>query len=966
MRPALLALVVSALLLPAPAYADFGISSLDVSPSTTQAGGHPDLSVHMTLADPTVDLKDLQLDLPPGLVANPLATSARCSEAQFQTDTCPAASVVGTTSADALADIIVPIPITATGQIFNMEPHPGEPARLGFKLTTLLFFTIRLESSASVRADDYGLRATITDIPTSLLGVTLTVTGISFTLNGTAPSGRPFVTNPTSCEPATVRARATPYGGGAPVEAQDSYTPTGCDAVPFHAAVDTTVDPARTETPAAYAVALNVPEGDSNVRRATVTLPNGTALNAALAQGLEACPSSAFGLGQEGAVTCPAASDVGDAAIDSPLLGIVPGQVYIGEPAPGDPYRLFVVIEGGGVRIKTLGSVRLDGQTGQVTTVFDNLPQLPFTSFTLSFRGGDRGVLVNPPDCGSHTVAAEALPWSGGPAASSSDGFDTSYDGAGAPCPSPQPFAPEISAAPSTTAAGASPALTLDLVRPDRNDVLRDVTVSMPNGFVGRLAGIPQCADPGACDPASRVGTVTAVSGAGGDPLPLTGPVYLGTGVGSDPASLISVLQAKAGPFDLGNVVLRSRLVLRPDGRGLDVISEGLPRILAGIPLYVRRISLALDRPGFLRNPTSCTPAAFQASFTSAGGSQATAQAPFQPTGCAELPFAPRFSTRIGSRGQTGPGKNPPLTTVITQGAGEAAVRDATVILPTTLTVNGDGLTSFCTRAQLAVRSCPAETRVGSATAVTPLLNDPLSGPVFAVRDPGDPLPGFGVTLTGPLPLILRADVGFGPDGGIVTTFRDLPDVPLSRFEFKFLGGPRGLLEIALGSDLCRTRIVLGARLVAQSGKTADLRSPAAADGCAPKLDISLRGLKGSAPKLVAKVTAPPGKALSAATLTLPKGLGIDEGRGVNVQAGGRRVGKGALDVSRRRLEVEKVPRGAARSITITLSSGALDAARSLRRRAGAGRRPALVFAMSTVDSEGAKSSVRKTVRGRP
>ena len=214
--------------------------------------------------------------------------------------------------------------------------------------------------------------------------------------------------------------------------------------------------------------------------------------------------------------------------------------------------------------------------------MFDELPPLPFEKFTLSLRGGDRAVLVNPPACGTHTLISTLTPWSGAPAFPPDKDehpqgqFDTSFDGQGAACPATRPFDPSGAVSTSTTQAGASSAMSMSFSNPDRHQLLRTLKSSLPPGLVGRLPGVPLCpvdaAAAGACGEDSKIGTVGAAVGAGGSPLTLPGSIHLARPLQpGDPASLSIVVPARVGPFDFGLVVTRARIALRPDA-GIDVV----------------------------------------------------------------------------------------------------------------------------------------------------------------------------------------------------------------------------------------------------------------------------------------------------------------------------------------------------------------------------------------------------------
>ena len=368
MKGILAALIFLALAAPAQA-------SFTVTPSTTQAGAGADIAIHADFASTP---SRVALHLPPGLVGNP-NSAARCALATFRSARCAPASRVGTATAHSGV-------LALSGGVYNLEPEPGEPARLGIAIELLSVIPlVRNEASITLRPDG-GLDSTIAQLQTG----GLSLDALDLTLDGS------FMTMPTACEAAvtTIEADTTQSA---------SFTPTGCEGVPFTPSVSAALETTQRVVPSGATVGLTLPAGQAHVRRAEIALPVGTTLSPGVASGLETCSDAQFA-----ATACPAASQIGTVSFVTPLLGQLGGNVYF---ALGSPYRLFVVVQGGGVLVKLAGDVRLDPATGQVTTVFDNLPQVPFTSFALTFRGGPHAVLANPPACGTKTLSAVLTPW---------------------------------------------------------------------------------------------------------------------------------------------------------------------------------------------------------------------------------------------------------------------------------------------------------------------------------------------------------------------------------------------------------------------------------------------------------------------------------------------------------------------------------------------------------------------------
>jgi hypothetical protein len=811
-------------------------ASFTVSTSTTQAGAPADLSIDAGF-DTTPHR--VVLHLPPGLVGNPSAVP-RCPVQTFETGSCPETTRVGDASA---RSGLVP----ASGGVYNLAPNASEPARLGVRVDGLLVIPIRNQAAVSLRPDG-GLDSTIASLNTG--GLSLDALGLKLF--------RSFMTLPTSCAPATVTIDAD-------TTRSSSFTPTGCDRVPFTPAVSAALETTRRVVPSGATVALTLPAGQAHVRRAEMVLPVGTTLSPGVASGLEACTEQQFG-----GAGCPAASQVGTVSFVTPLLGTLGGEVYFGL---GAPYRLYIVVAGGGVLVKLAGDVRLDPATGQITTVFDGLPQVPFTSFALSFQGGAHAVLANPATCGAKTLTAVLTPWSGTAAKTATASFTIDADGRGGACTAAS-FAPAVRVAAASTAAGRpAGAVTLEVMRPDGAQDLARVTTELPPGLAGSLTGIPACtdaqADAGACPASTRVGSVSAQAGSGDAPVALSGTVSLTGPTGGGLAGLAIAIPGRVGPVDLGTVVVRASIALRPDG-GLTVRTTPLPRLIGGVPVSIRSLALTLDWPGFMLNASSCAPLQVKAVLDGADGATATVTAPYQATDCAGLRFAPRLEATVGARGSTGAGAHPPLRTVITVPAGQSSTASAKVDLPTAIGIDLKQLAKACAPQLYAAGACPASSVIGSGTAATPLLPAALSGPVsLAVANAGE-LPGLALSLRGAVTLPLFGTVLPGPDGVTHTAFSGIPDVPLSRFELAFTGG--GSSPLNLTRDICHgPRPNVRAQFSAHSGAQATVTAPLKVSGCPPVASLTRRGHT-----LTLRISSGrDAAAVERATVTPPAGLGL-------------------------------------------------------------------------------------------
>jgi hypothetical protein len=535
-------------------------------------------------------------------------------------------------------------------------------------------------------------------------------------------------------------------------------------------------------------------------------------------------------------------------------------------------------------------------------------------------------------------------------------------------CPDPDAFAPTVGVTAEPSTAGADTALTAVVERPDRQARLRSMRISLPPGLLGRLTAVPACpidtARAGACDAASRVGSVRATAGPGAAPLALDGSVFLVGPHEGRLGGLAIVVPARVGPLDLGAVVVVAEIRVRPEDSGLDVIAGELPSRLGGIALGLRRLELRLDRPGFILNATSCAPQQVRASFGSDRGATATAEAPYQATGCEALPFAPQVAARVGGPGQTARGRYPAFSATITSPPGHANLRRVAVTLPLGVTADFDRLGRACPEDVFARNACPPQAVVGTATAQTPLLPTPLTGPVTLVFRPGQTLPELRVQLRGLLDVDLTGVPALAPGGRLATTFEGVPDVPITRFALDLAGGEQGLLRS--GADLCDGAArTLDADLAAHSGGTARATVPVRVDGCRTTsassrrvLSLAVGSLRSGRPSFRARLRGGP-TAIRSVTIRLPRGLTTAPrraGRALRLQG----IRGGRVRTTRTTIRVT-LPKGGKRSLTLLARRGVLRVAPALRRRG----RPRLTFRVE-VRGVGATKPERLSVRVRP
>jgi hypothetical protein len=377
----------------------------------------------------------------------------------------------------------------------------------------------------------------------------------------------------------------------------------------------------------------------------------------------------------------------------------------------------------------------------------------------------------------------------------------------------------------------------MTLTRQDGEANPSTLSVRLPQGLLAKLGGVALCpeaqAPTAACPPDSQVGHITAAAGVGSSPLWLPQPgkaptaLYLAGPYKGAPYSIVAKVPAQAGPFDLGVVANRSAIHVDPATAEATIKTDPLPQVLEGVPIAYRTIHVDVDRPEFTLNPTSCKKKEIQATVNAANGATATPSAPFRASDCSDLPYAPKL--KLSFKGSTRRTGNPALRAVLTQKPGQANTAAATVTLPSSQFIDQSHINNPCTRVQFNAGACPKGSVLGTAKAVTPLLDEPLTGPVYFRSNGGErELPDIVADLHGPIRITLVGFVDSVQKKGteisrVRTRFQNVPDAPVSRFEMSLFGGRRGLIEnsenlckAAAGNDKPRARTA-GVRFLAQN-----------------------------------------------------------------------------------------------------------------------------------------------------
>jgi len=883
----------------------------------TQAGSHPyeltvafavNTAIKNGLEVPAGgEPRDIEVRLPPGIVGDPTAIP-QCNRQQFEEGefgpSCPAASQVGEDTAHINeGEGLLTVPI------YNMVPPKGVAAQFAFTIEN-----VRTYLDARVRSGgDYGITVHVDNVAQlGVLGNSATFWGVpgetshdfsrrnqegNGCLNdgiggcGSTAGLTPFLSLPTSCSgPQTFEAEILSTWKNASADVGRSFVShnglgepvgfSGCERlVHFEPSMAISPDTGVADSPAGLTADLKIPQGGnpeglatSGLRDTTVVLPEGMAINPGQATGLAACQPSQENLGGESEVfdgppSCPAASKVGTDEISTPLLpDKLVGDVYVLQSNPPD-LQILLAASGDGVNVKVVGDVHLNEVTGQLTTTFDDTPDFPVTEFKLAFSGGAQAALVTPPGCGEYKTSSTFTPWSF-PAVEEAlvnGTFVISSRSDGASCGSPIGFGPVLTAGSTTDQAGGFTGFSLLLQRSDDQQRVQSLQFKAPEGLLGMISGVPLCGESqaaaGSCPRASQIGHT--IVGAGPGPYPLFIPqagqepaaIYLTGPYKGAPFGLSIVVPIIAGPFNLGTEIVRARINIDPSTAQITVTTDPLPQIIKGVPADLRSINAVIDRPGFMFNPTNCSPMSFSGTATSTQGANVAISSPFQVGSCQALKFKPNFKVSTKAKTSRLDGASldakivyPTVPLGDNQATSQANIAKVKVELPKRLPSRLTTLQKACRAVVFETNpaGCPAASIVGHATAVTPVLPVPVTGPAYFVSHGGEAFPslvlvlqGYGVTVD------LVGTTFISKKGVTSSTFKTVPDVPVTSFDLNLPEGPYSAL--AANGNLCKGALKVPTEFVAQNGATLTQSTKLSVTGCpkarkAAKVKVKAKG----------------------------------------------------------------------------------------------------------------------------
>jgi hypothetical protein len=804
--------------------------------------------------------------------------------------------------------------------VYNLTPGPGEPARLGF---VALNVPVVIDVSVSSEPP-YNLVAHVLNIPQSILfyGSRFTIWGNPAdpdhdSLRGDCV-GEPlelteepvslgtcevdieesaFLTLPRSCQgPLATTFTADSWQNiGVFTDPQSAFTHdgsippnplgmTGCSELGFSPTVGAQPSTSQAESPSGLEVTIDVedpqltaPSGiaKSDIRKVVFALPQGVTANPSAAEGLGVCSRSQYEAASLTVRGCPEASKLGAVKVDTPLLREpLEGALYVAEqdnpstPQEGaeNPFdsllAFYMTIENdvNGIFVKQAFEVEPDPVTGQLVSTTEDLPQLPFSHFSLRFREGPRSPLVTPPTCGTYTSKALLTPWSGSKTIEVPASFSISSGPGGGPCPpgGTPPFAPGFEAGSINNNAGSYSPFYMRLTRADGEQDMTRFDSILPPGVTGKLAGVTKCTEQAlaaaraktgrqelaspSCPGNSQIGHVLVGAGVGPALTYVPGKIYLAGPFGGAPLSVAVVTPAVAGPFDVGTVVTREALDLNPLTGEVQVdgaASEPIPHILKGIPLKLRDLRVYVDRQNFTLNPTSCDPSAVRASLFGSGANvfspaddvPVALAARYQAANCSVLPFKPAFSVKL--TGGTKRNRHPALKAVLTPRPGDANLRAASATLPAASIIDNAHIENPCTRVQFNANQCPPGSVLGTARAFTPLLDQPLEGPIYFRANGGERLlPDIVADLHGEGLRIIQVGFVDSINARIRTRFQSVPDAPTTKVVLSFFGGKRGLLVNS--ANLCSSPQRAKVKFTGQNGKLHEF-TPLVKNSCKKK-----------------------------------------------------------------------------------------------------------------------------------
>jgi hypothetical protein len=925
-----------------------------------QAGGHPNWGITdftVSSAEITngegkkvkipfngtelVKVRHIRTDVAPGLSTNPQAVP-KCSIHNFgeelgggifEAPTCPEGSEIGINKVVVVGPKAGAEDQALEGIVYNLEQTPGNASLFGvalefpkafaeeiFKGTALegaskaipLYAHTLIEGGVEYASNYHDYFEINVSETLPLLSSRLTFKGnVGGPLLG--GSGAYFLTNPTSCTgigPQTTTSITVEDNKGevAPGSFEDPIGSSECGKLQFEPTFSLASETTASDQPDGITVKVATthpePIDSSDLRTAVVKLPEGMTMNPSAAAGLEGCTPAQIGIGTRNETKCPAGSRIGTIALEVPGLPAesLKGNIYLGKPESGPitgpPYTVYLDAESAkyNIKVRLKGTVEPNLATGQLTTTFAENPEQPFTEVILHFDGGMFAPIANPLVCGKGASTAAFTPFSGFNAPAATE-LPFMTEGC-----SSTAFAPTQSTSVTPNIGGAESNFVFTLTRPEGQQYLEQIKTVLPPGLVGKIPSVPQCSEAQAvadnCPATSQIGTVRATAGSG-EPFAFNGTVYLVGPYKGAPYGLLFAVPVLAGPFNLGTEFVHAKIEVNPRTAQVSVSVPELPLIRDGVPTRLRSMTVDIDRPNYIINPTNCGALNTESTVTSTtltsspSHSTALASSPFQVEGCSGLAFKPGFTASTSGKASKPNGAS--LVTTMTQGPGQSNIKSVLVQLPKQLPSRLTTLQKACLAKTFEENpyNCSKESMVGTATAVTPVLPNVMKGPAILVSHAGEEFPSLELVLEADNIRVIVEGKTHITKGITTTNFAATPDVPVSSITVSLPLGPFSALALERPgrTNLCTEKLVMPTTITGQNGVVIKQNTIIAPSECG--VQVLKQKVKGNAVEVTVETYSAGRVSLSGSGLTTTRKTFTAAKKSVTIKVPLSRGGRG-------------------------------------------------------------------------
>jgi hypothetical protein len=543
---------------------------------------------------------------------------------------------------------------------------------------------------------------------------------------------------------------------------------------------------------------------------------------------------------------------------------------------------------------------------------------------------------------------------------------------------------------PSTNQAGVHPdsGSFTTFSYPNATEDLKTALTNFGPGLLGNPESVPRCSEAAleagglTCPAGSAIGTSRLdanVAGTSFHAASLNGTLYNAEPLGNEPGRLAAVTFTSPSTFLVSSIPF----TITPRGGGdygltgtLTDINR-LPSPPFAADLQVAALGFVINASsGYVRNPTSCelntsTGQAFGYDDpTSVDGPPYS----FATTGCDQLPFAPKTSLTIGSKGTTKFGGYPPFVFKVTQAVGEADQMGTKLTLPIELNSNNPAY-KLCTQAQADSDSCPSNSKFGWATAISPFLSEPVQGPVYLIQQTSSSLPGLLLDLRGRAHVKIQTKTTLINGKQIQSLVLNAPQLPVTELRVALNGG-KSTGVFVNRQDLCfkgnsTTKFNPVTGLVKDYGwngkKTGDDKVTATVVGCGPAVAAKLGKATSSEPSLSVTVTKHPDAAnMKELQVKLSKNLRLVKSQLSNGSATAA-AGPSLAYVNSRTFTVSGLPTAGSGKVTIRLDGGAVRVSKHSRRvlKRGRSKHFSVKVTPIPVSGTGTSTQTKFKVKGR-